>query len=100
MQSFRCAFKFKVILICRQCTTLQMLKRLYKDNRFRPLSVGHHQVTICTGLDSLRARYCPFAVPLKTIIYLLHRYCHVVGLLGGGRERERKVFLKSQVNIK
>jgi hypothetical protein len=29
----------------RQSTTLQMLKCMYKDYRFRPLSIGHHQVT-------------------------------------------------------
>jgi hypothetical protein len=51
---------------------------IYKDYRFRPLSVGHHQVIRCTGLDNLRPWSCPFTFSLQIIIiYLLPGCCHV-----------------------
>jgi hypothetical protein len=75
-----------------------MSKHINKDNWFWPLLVGHHQVTICTGLDSLRARSCHFTVSLRTIIYFATWVLACYKIVGGGGGVERKVILKSQLN--
>jgi hypothetical protein len=69
MHSFRCAFKFKVVFNMPPVQNTTDVKTYIQRQPVLALISRPS----CTGLHSPRARSCPFTVPLKTIVYLLHR---------------------------